>query len=314
MSTFVNRRLYVYTAYLRYPKQNEVTGLIDDVQADVKAVMNQINQLPRAGDVDPSNYLSDKGGEAYSSFTIDHAGDEYILGQFARTRFYGIPKTEGGGVRESLQLPSDRGIYEASHFAYLIQDERMVYEANAYAPRVSTLAKYIELKSNSQNEHFINSAVFVPLVRGENIDYFLNGLDAITEIEIEIPETYVDVVSLKNAQLGDTFQKMRDFSPDSPRYSIVLRAELHQRKGGFTKIKEGIAQLAREIPDAFTKIKGKAKPTHDPSQRAQYFDLLQDKLTTSVPVLVDKDRHVDSDDIYGRIIDFYNAIRGELQN
>ena len=271
---YVDRRLYVYTAYLRYPKQNAATGLHDDVQADVKAVMNSIHKLPRSSNGDASNYIFDKGGEAYSSFTVDYADDEYILGQFAKTRFYGIPKTEGEGIRKKLKLPDNEGIYEASHFAYIIDDERLVYEANAYAPRVVTLAKYLELRSNSENEDFISSAIFVPLVRGENIDFFLNGLGPITELTVEIPETHVEAVRLRNEPLGNAFRTLRELSPDSPRYSIVLSAELHQRKGGFTTIKRGIAELAREIPDAFIKIRGKGKPVNNPSEPAQFFDLL----------------------------------------
>ena len=311
--TAIERRLYVYSAYLTFPKKNEVTGLYDDAQADVRAVMNYVDALPKDLDCNPSNYVRSKSGDEYNSFTVEYEDDNYVLGQFATTRLYGVPKLEGGGVRVSMPLPEGKGPYEPSHFAYFIKDRRIVYETNVYAPQIAKLAKYLEEKSASSDADFVNSAIFTPLVRGENVDFFLNGLGGITELEIEVPETHVETVKNQDLLLGEALQSAQKLSPDSRRFSIVLRAELHQRKGGFAQIKQTVGRLAREFPSIFTRIKGKGKPSNDPTGSAIAFDLLKDKLTSTVNVQIDHDRHVVSEDMFEKIIEFYNSIQSDLQ-
>ena len=193
----------------------------------------------------------------------------------------------------------------------VLHENRMVYEANGHGPRPVSFASYIHSRS-LETDHPASTAIFRPMLRGEQVEHFLEALDEMTELEIEVPQGYIGEVKQRDEKLGNALESAQQVAPDAPRVSVLFRARLHQRKGGFRGFKSSIAELARTIPGAFTRLQGKAKPVGDPSGLAQDFDLLQDKLSTSLNVELDQRRHVVSNDIYSQMIRFYEVIADEF--
>ena len=121
----IERRVYLYSAVLRHPEKDEKSGLYEEAQVDVTNVMNAIDNLPkdleRAVNGEHTNFLLDNlptRFTSYMSLNIDYTTDDFVMGRFGLTRFYGIPQAEGGGTVSNMPLRDDQGVYDPCHFVY----------------------------------------------------------------------------------------------------------------------------------------------------------------------------------------------------
>ena len=313
MSKPIRRRVYVYNAIVTYQQQVPGTTEYRTANADVPAALNYIKGLPFNSKARPSAYIEEEDdAEELTSVRFFYEEDDFILGQLARKRTNGLPLVEKEGALYPLNIEEGSGIHEAAHFVYIKRDRRLIFENNAYAPKVSTLAAYLVKKLYGDNDIHLDEAFFRPILRGNAIDQFLNQRGSVAELEIEVHKNYIDQVRSLDDELGTALENAKAISVETERVSVIFRRGKGKRRGGIRDIKGRIAPLARRNPEAFEKIKGLVKPDSTDTGRVIPFNLLEDKLVYNLDVKTDAFRHIDSEEMFAEMLRFYDVIRKDL--
>ncbi len=232
-----------------------------------------------------------------------------FYGRMVITRRGSLPHVENQGNLTPLQIPRRAGLAEITHFIYFSDQQIIGVEFNFYGPRPTRIADYLAEKARGD----IDSIELTPILRLD-FEERINRIGQITFMEIEVSRNAVQVVRDLNESLGRAFQAASEAS-DAEVLQIILKKKKYARDGfRFDFLLDKFRQVFgnAEMREAFNKFKIRAQNTS--TGEPDTFDFLADKLIVSKTVELENQRNrmVNSTDMYRAIISAYEDIREQL--
>lgn len=281
---------------------------VSDYNNTVSRVLNAINRLGFQGQ--PNRYL-DLGGANRLFLCIDSNSNQIYYGKAVMARRELLPDLERSGNLSPLHIPVDSGLAEITHFVLFANYRVVGVEYNFYGPRASSLASYLEHKSQG----LIHRVLMRPILNLD-VEETLNRIGEVSVVEVEVHRNGINVLEELDQSLAAAFRAVASVS-EAETLDLVLRKRKYSRTGfSFPFSRERLLNLLRrpdpEMRESISKMKARARDTLDGNIRE--FDLLQDKFVFAKQVVrVDNRRRaIDSGSMYAAIEEAFQELRPNL--
>jgi hypothetical protein len=305
------RKLYLYDDNSSYQQRN-VDGSYKTQKADMAAALMYIKTLSLDQNTSPNGHLTLDNGESTASIRIFIEQPDYIAGLFGKKRIYGLPMVEeSSGLLYRLPMSDGSGVYEGAHFIYFINKRQLFLERSQYVPRKSIFQDLILSKLKNHNSIQIDDVFFKPVVR-DSLDSFLARYGDATEIEVDVDQNFISDIKDYNGKLGSLLEGLKDILPEGEQIKFGSGIAKYQKVGGMSKAKNFIVDLIRNVPEAVTKARAKVKVESDQQGRAIDFNLLSEEAGYPVVIPIDENRVVDSNEMWGTMLDVYERIQNGI--
>jgi hypothetical protein len=223
-----------------------------------------------------------------------------------------LPDVERLGQLQALNIPSDAGLFEATHFILFLPQRILGMEFNLYGPRTGQLGDYLLNKC----AHLVNGVNFLPILR-HDIQQRLDEIGEIAELQIAVARNETGTTRQLDESLPSAFNAVKRISGDDE-FEII---EVTLRKKPYSRLGFRLPFERRKIlrflsnpstRDTLAEFKVRARNTR--TQALETFDLLEDKMVSVARVVHagDRRRSIDSESMFGAIQEAFNTQRDEL--
>ncbi len=220
-------------------------------------------------------------------------------------RRLGLPPVEDAGNLSPLNLTPTAGLAECTHMVFF-EPNLVGCEFNFYAPRMSRLARYLQIKTPERPR-----VSFDVLLRSD-VQQRLTKLKDIKFFQLRVRASYAETIGKLNADLGSAMEAAAR-AGDAEEIEIILRPK--GRKGALRKMLLGFTKKANARSDFHENaanfiVKGTDLETHN----TDTVDVLSGALWVKKTVAkLGPGRLVDSESAYAAIEAAHAAHVGEIE-
>lgn len=292
-----SRRVLIFRAQLTFVDTSKPGGNTDEA-SDVKAIMLRLKNLPWDRTKTENVYM-EKGGMVYA-LRIDELDEEQniVKGQFAAIDKDMLPEYELNGVVNSVELPTDAGIYYPFHFICYLREKHFALEYNRSAPRLELLQKYLEEKMKDSG--LLNTAFFYQVFREDPFEA-IEKMGSIAEIAIEVEKSKID--AFRNSPYETVLSGLSDIAPERATIKLGLSREKGARSGeAIDKVRFlRWARRRSSTRNEGVKVQARVEEQADDSGTSIWLDVFAQKYASKINVKVNRNKTVNSADCYEQI-------------
>lgn len=300
MSSTIKRKIRFYRYVLFKTCAN---GNIEEV-IDPIPVFDHIERLPHDED---GRYLGYGVGKSLT-MKVDYISPR-VSGRIGMRRTEAWPTQEQAGDESPIDAPEGTALLESTHFV-LFENNIIGMEFNFHGPRPTALKTYVPEKAPDRVD-----AMEMSLILNNDARAIISKIGEIRMARIAVSGNSAAQLSQLNPHLPNALEALEHYSPEADEYELVLK------KRGRNGVLSSLSDLAnfaswieREENRQITRklvLRGRS----DETGNLEDFDLLGDSLVFEVEASrVDTEHNVvNSDSMYGKIVDVYNSNRDELE-
>lgn len=299
-ATTVTRRINFYSVdVMRLDARGTLVG------AEPAQVLTAFRNVHNLIESDPeSRYLPMQDGNEL--FMIVDQTKPVVKGKFAVKRRSMLPPVEQDGEFRPLELDTEEGLAEARHFVYFPDDAIFGLEFNFYAPRVSSLEKYIVQKCAGAADLIRFSPVTTP----EALDA-LKADARVTALELTVYRGRSAFLDELSSDLATAFRSLEKADPQTTKFKIELSVDGRKSEARIGRLAKQLGSFLTTSDSRDVFNGAKARVYQERLGQTTLVDLLETDLvaTEAVTVLDLRTKAIVSDEMYKCIEDSWSELR-----
>lgn len=278
--------------------------------SDPYGVFDYISKLPFKNNVPLSRYLYLPSGDVNLIEMDSTSSASQIKGRFAVSRRTSLPELENQGVLTGLQIPSNAGLAEITHFIYYPTAGVIGLEFNFYGPRATALKDYVVEKS--RNHSVPVAHIEITPILNHDVDRQVRSIgNEVSLVQIEVAKNSIGITEQLDTSLKNAFEAAASIS-EAETVEVILRKKKYAKSGfGFPFVKQKLIDFLSQQSNRDQIHRFKMIGEDTTTEKNKAFDLLEDKMisTKSVITVDDKRRAVESTSMYNAIDEAYHELR-----
>lgn len=256
-------------------------------------------------DGEDGRYLKIDRSKSYSM--IVNRNNKTIQAKIGTRRTGGLPSIENNGKEKPLDLGEDDSLFEPSHFI-IFSNGILGMEYNFFAPRAGSIRKYITDRVPEINH------VNIQELYKDDATGVIASLSDIYKLEITAYADAIQRIGDLDESLHGCFRACKKASNGMEKISIEFWSNAKNDYGITVPFKEKLGNWLRKAVNREVVESFKVQGMEYGSEKAKYFDLLEDKFVSKKTVLKEdaKHRNVNSNSAFKAIKEAYDELEDEL--